>query len=108
MRVISPEGALSVSDKVSIPDDEKIEKGRYTSKRELRKEIRRMKNRPGRNQSTGGRVDKCEGFPPNSFDRVLLDAPCSALGLRPRLFSGEVLIVYFSCFITIFLLYVSF
>ncbi|KAF5841976.1 hypothetical protein DUNSADRAFT_9857 [Dunaliella salina] len=26
-----------------------------------------------------------EGFPPESFDAVLLDAPCSALGLRPRL-----------------------
>lgn len=25
------------------------------------------------------------GFPPESFDAVLLDAPCSALGLRPRL-----------------------
>ena len=24
-------------------------------------------------------------FPPNSFDRVLLDPPCSALGLRPKL-----------------------
>lgn len=24
------------------------------------------------------------GFPPNSFDYVLCDAPCSALGLRPR------------------------
>lgn len=28
---------------------------------------------------------KCSGFPPASFDAVLLDAPCSALGLRPRL-----------------------
>jgi protein-L-isoaspartate O-methyltransferase len=25
------------------------------------------------------------GFPPGSFDAVLLDAPCTALGLRPRL-----------------------
>lgn len=25
------------------------------------------------------------GFPPESFDRILLDPPCSALGLRPRL-----------------------
>eukprot|EP00934_Nitzschia_sp_Nitz4_P003932 Nitzschia sp. Nitz4//scaffold70_size99833//65652//67279//NITZ4_004601-RA/size99833-snap-gene-0.149-mRNA-1//-1//CDS//3329557153//3922//frame0 len=25
-------------------------------------------------------------FPPESFDRVLLDPPCSALGLRPKLF----------------------
>jgi hypothetical protein len=25
------------------------------------------------------------GFEPSSFDRILLDAPCSALGLRPRL-----------------------
>lgn len=24
-------------------------------------------------------------FPANSFDRIMLDAPCSALGLRPRL-----------------------
>ncbi|KAI8472058.1 MAG: S-adenosyl-L-methionine-dependent methyltransferase [Monoraphidium minutum] len=27
-------------------------------------------------------------FPPESFDAVLLDAPCSALGLRPRLLHG--------------------
>ena len=26
-----------------------------------------------------------QGFPPDSFDYILLDAPCSALGLRPRL-----------------------
>ena len=25
------------------------------------------------------------GFPPASFDRILLDPPCSALGLRPKL-----------------------
>ncbi|PWA84504.1 NOL1/NOP2/sun family protein [Artemisia annua] len=81
--------ALSSSDKVSIPNDEQRRKGQYTSKREERKETRRLKNGPGRHHSTGGRVDKCEGFPPNSFDRVLLDAPCSALGLRPRLFAGE-------------------
>lgn len=49
-----------------------------------------MRNGPGRHNSSGERVEKCRGFLPNSFDRVLLDAPCSALGLRPRLFSGEV------------------
>jgi len=36
----------------------------------------------------GGVVPKA--FPPRSFDRVLLDGPCSALGLRPRLFAGSV------------------
>ncbi|MFS8028007.1 putative 16S rRNA (cytosine(967)-C(5))-methyltransferase [Helianthus anomalus] len=69
--------------------DEEMKKGPYTSKAEIRKQIRRMKNGPGKNQATGGRVNKCEGFLPNSFDRVLLDAPCSALGLRPRLFAAE-------------------
>lgn len=49
-----------------------------------------MRNGPGRNNTLGGRVEKSKGFLPNTFDRVLLDAPCSALGLRPRLFSGEV------------------
>nr|GMD32017.1 putative methyltransferase NSUN6 isoform X3 [Ipomoea batatas]GMD38557.1 putative methyltransferase NSUN6 isoform X3 [Ipomoea batatas] len=62
----------------------------YTSKAELRKSIRKMRNGPGRNHCSGGRVEKSKGFAPNSFDRVLLDAPCSALGLRPRLFAGEV------------------
>ncbi|XP_031383950.1 putative methyltransferase NSUN6 isoform X2 [Punica granatum] len=61
----------------------------YVSRAEIRKSMRRMKNGPGRNQSTGGRVEKSNGFLPHSFDRVLLDAPCSALGLRPRLFSAE-------------------
>ncbi|KAJ6399218.1 hypothetical protein OIU77_019881 [Salix suchowensis] len=48
-----------------------------------------MRNGPGRNQCLGGRVENSKGFYPDSFDRVLLDAPCSALGLRPRLFVGE-------------------
>lgn len=52
--------------------------------------MRKARNGPGRNQSGGGRVDSSKGFDPDSFDRVLLDAPCSALGLRPRLFAGEV------------------
>ncbi|KAK2076231.1 hypothetical protein QBZ16_001163 [Prototheca wickerhamii] len=32
-----------------------------------------------------GKEPVCPGFPPASFDFVLCDAPCSALGLRPRL-----------------------
>uniref|UniRef100_A0A0D9X765 SAM-dependent MTase RsmB/NOP-type domain-containing protein n=1 Tax=Leersia perrieri TaxID=77586 RepID=A0A0D9X765_9ORYZ len=66
------------------PDDK-----RYVSKADLRKNLRRMRNGPGRNNCSGGRVENSKGFLPNSFDRVLLDAPCSALGLRPRLFAGE-------------------
>ncbi|KAL5571345.1 hypothetical protein UlMin_020942 [Ulmus minor] len=69
--------------------NEKANERTYTSKADIRKNMRRMRNGPGRNQSTGGRVEKSQGFAPNSFDRVLLDAPCSALGLRPRLFAGE-------------------
>ncbi|KAK6918003.1 PUA domain [Dillenia turbinata] len=61
----------------------------YMSKAEVRKTSRRLRNGPGRNQCMGGRVERSKGFLPNSFDRVLLDAPCSALGLRPRLFVGE-------------------
>ncbi|KAL2896045.1 putative methyltransferase NSUN6 [Bienertia sinuspersici] len=49
----------------------------------------RVKNGVGKNHFSGERVEKSKGFAPNSFDRVLLDAPCSALGLRPRLFVGE-------------------
>lgn len=66
-----------------------LKDGQYPSKAELRKRIRQLKNGPGRNHTAGGRVEKSKGFSPNSFDRVLLDAPCSALGLRPRLFAGE-------------------
>eukprot|EP00501_MAST-03F_sp_TOSAG23-6_P001064 GSMAST32.ASY1.ANO1.1107.1 assembled CDS len=35
--------------------------------------------------SNCSKTAKVKGFPPESFDRVLLDPPCSALGLRPRL-----------------------
>ncbi|OIT00005.1 PREDICTED: putative methyltransferase NSUN6 isoform X1 [Nicotiana attenuata] len=70
-------------------NDLQLKDGQYTSKAELRKRIRKLKNGPGRNHTAGGRVEKSKGFSPNSFDRVLLDAPCSALGLRPRLFAGE-------------------
>ncbi|KAL6842443.1 hypothetical protein ACP4OV_027678 [Aristida adscensionis] len=70
-------------------DDKRSDLKRYVSKADLRKNLRRMKNGPGRNNCSGDRVEKSNGFFPNSFDRVLLDAPCSALGLRPRLFAGE-------------------
>ncbi|XVE72339.1 hypothetical protein DITRI_Ditri11bG0031800 [Diplodiscus trichospermus] len=69
--------------------NEKANERTYVSKADIRKNMRRMRNGPGRNQSLGGRVENSKGFLPNSFDRVLLDAPCSALGLRPRLFAGE-------------------
>lgn len=78
-------------DKVATPDQLRNEN--CTSKAELQKNIRKMRNGPGRNNSLGGRVERSKGFLPNSFDRVLLDAPCSALGLRPRLFAGEVRLI---------------
>ncbi|XP_057854316.2 rRNA (cytosine-C(5))-methyltransferase NOP2C isoform X1 [Cryptomeria japonica] len=62
---------------------------RYISKAKERKAARKMKNGPGRGQELGGRAQQSRGFEINSFDRILLDAPCSALGLRPRLFAGE-------------------
>lgn len=35
--------------------------------------------------ATGKDGMRLAGFPPEQFDRVLLDPPCSALGLRPRI-----------------------
>ncbi|KAF3443559.1 hypothetical protein FNV43_RR13246 [Rhamnella rubrinervis] len=78
-------GGLSADKALTISANEKT----YLSKADTRKNVRRMRNGPGRNQCKGGKVENSKGFAPNSFDRVLLDAPCSALGLRPRLFSGE-------------------
>ncbi|CAL0307444.1 unnamed protein product [Lupinus luteus] len=69
--------------------DVKADDKAYVSKADIRKNMRRMRNGPGRNQRLVAKVDSSKGFPPDSFDRVLLDAPCSALGLRPRLFAGE-------------------
>ncbi|KAJ4839347.1 rRNA (cytosine-C(5))-methyltransferase nop2c [Turnera subulata] len=82
----------SQEEKVSFPmavSNEKENERTYVSKADARKTMRRMRNGPGRNQCVGGRVENSRGFYPDSFDRVLLDAPCSALGLRPRLFAGE-------------------
>ncbi|VVA90204.1 unnamed protein product [Arabis nemorensis] len=67
---------------------EQLNGGDNVSQADIRKNKGRLKNGRGRTQCQGGRAGKSQGFPPNSFDRVLLDAPCSALGLRPRLFAG--------------------
>ncbi|KAK7276746.1 hypothetical protein RIF29_17892 [Crotalaria pallida] len=75
----------------NVEENGKVEKANdkaYVSKADIRKNMRRMRNGPGRSHSVGARVDSSKGFSPDSFDRVLLDAPCSALGLRPRLFAG--------------------
>ncbi|CAM6098706.1 unnamed protein product [Calypogeia fissa] len=60
----------------------------YRSQAALRKQARKIKNMSKRGQ-LGENLQQVKGFSPQSFDRVLLDAPCSALGLRPRLFAGE-------------------
>jgi hypothetical protein len=62
--------------------------GAYASRKAARKEARKLKTglKKAAEQDTPYKM----GFAPQSFDRVLLDAPCSALGLRPRLFAGQV------------------
>ncbi|ESW13416.1 hypothetical protein PHAVU_008G194100 [Phaseolus vulgaris] len=85
----SPNLEVEIVSPVTEGKDEMTNGRVYVSKADARKNMRRARNGPGRNQCVGGRVDRSKGFPPGSFDRVLLDAPCSALGLRPRLFAGE-------------------
>ncbi|XP_038981447.1 tRNA (cytosine(72)-C(5))-methyltransferase NSUN6 [Phoenix dactylifera] len=92
--VVSSNTETSGIDVTSMQTGKRINNGkadlrRYVSKADLRKNARRMRNGPGRNHCMGARVENSKGFLPNSFDRVLLDAPCSALGLRPRLFAGQ-------------------
>lgn len=83
--------ASSSSEEVGFADVSGKKKGRpqYRSNAQARKEARKMRNGPGRNQTSGRQANRAKGFLPHSFDRVLLDPPCSALGLRPRLFAGE-------------------
>jgi len=60
--------------------------GAYASRRAARKEARKLKT--GLKKAAEQESPYKRGFVPRSFDHVLLDAPCSALGLRPRLFAG--------------------
>ena len=62
--------------------------GAYASRKAARKEARKLKT--GLKKAAELDTPYKKGFAPQSFDRVLLDAPCSALGLRPRLFAGQV------------------
>lgn len=69
----------------------KTVKAQYQSNGQARKEARKLRNGPGGAWKSEDHANnnQSKGFLPHSFDRVLLDPPCSALGLRPRLFSGE-------------------
>lgn len=62
--------------------------GAYASRKAARKEARKLKTEL--KKAAEPETPYRNGFSPQSFDRVLLDAPCSALGLRPRLFAGQV------------------
>ncbi|KAH7296973.1 hypothetical protein KP509_26G046900 [Ceratopteris richardii] len=74
-----------------VVTDTLIKGTQYTSNAKARKEGRRMKNGPKVTHSYQGHdaMICVKGFAPHTFDKVLLDPPCSALGLRPRLFAGE-------------------
>ncbi|KAL0697383.1 hypothetical protein Bca4012_053505 [Brassica carinata] len=88
---VTSHSELSSNEEMASGRETSIEQangGDNVSQAEIMKNKGRLKNGRGRTQSQGGRAGKSQGFPPNSFDRVLLDAPCSALGLRPRLFAG--------------------
>lgn len=61
--------------------------GAYASRKAARKEARKLKTEL--KKAAEPETPYRNGFAPQSFDRVLLDAPCSALGLRPRLFAGQ-------------------
>uniref|UniRef100_N1QTQ4 SAM-dependent MTase RsmB/NOP-type domain-containing protein n=1 Tax=Aegilops tauschii TaxID=37682 RepID=N1QTQ4_AEGTA len=90
IRSIIGAGVTNAAEDSSTAIVEQTDAKRYVSKADLRKNLRRLRNGTGRSNCSGGRVEDSKGFFPSSFDRVLLDAPCSALGLRPRLFAGEV------------------
>eukprot|EP00271_Cylindrocystis_brebissonii_P019746 TRINITY_DN6197_c0_g1_i1.p1 TRINITY_DN6197_c0_g1~~TRINITY_DN6197_c0_g1_i1.p1 ORF type:complete len:467 (+),score=45.68 TRINITY_DN6197_c0_g1_i1:200-1402(+) len=68
------------------PNDASASLGIETSRSIEKREKRRLRQE-GTKPSDENEV---KGFQPRSFDRVLLDAPCSALGLRPRLFAAEI------------------
>ncbi|KAH7685604.1 16S rRNA (cytosine(967)-C(5))-methyltransferase protein [Dioscorea alata] len=94
----SPNGEMMNDDITKCRNGTKLMQTGNSRKTDTKKQLNqsedRMKavhkrNGPGRNHCMGGRVRTSKGHFPNSFDRVLLDAPCSALGLRPRLFAGE-------------------
>ncbi|KAL7128603.1 hypothetical protein ABFS83_13G006000 [Erythranthe nasuta] len=86
---VESESIQRLESSTPVATSEQLTNANGTSKAELRKNSGKLKNGVGRHDSVGGRVERSKGFLPNSFDRVLLDAPCSALGLRPRLFAGE-------------------
>ncbi|KAL0050398.1 hypothetical protein WJX82_010533 [Trebouxia sp. C0006] len=54
-------------------------------RRERKDKARAMHGQAPLQRSDPSSQPVCKGFPPDSFEYILLDAPCSALGLRPRL-----------------------